>query len=95
MYGRLTRFQIKPEYLNELVARLPQIRGLISQIPRGVANYAFWNEDGSGVAIAVYEDEVAAEAASEQIAAIWGGLAPMLAGPPVMESYSSAESMRT
>ncbi len=94
MFGRITKFQGDPARLDEMVGRIPDIRAGVNQIAGGVANWAMWNDDGSGVAIAVYEDEAAAIAAGPQIQAIWGGLADLLTAPPEVTSYSHAEKTR-
>lgn len=94
MHARITRFQIKPESLSDVVARLPHLREKTSKIPGGVFNYAVWNEDGAGATVAIYESRDAAEAAGPKIAEIWGALADQLAAPPEFESYEYAESMR-
>ena len=94
MYARITRFQIKPESLSDVVDRLPQLREMTSKIPGGLFNYAVWNEDGAGATVAVYESKEAAEAAGPQITEIWGALANHLAAPPVFESYANVQSMR-
>ena len=94
MFGRITHFKGDASRLDEMVSRIPAIRDQISQIAGGIANYAMWNEDGSGVAVAIYEDEAAANAAGPQIQAVWGGLADLLVAPPEILSYSHAERMR-
>jgi len=94
MHARITRFQIRPESLSDVVARLPQMREMTSKIAGGLFNYAVWNGDGSGATIAIYESKDAAEAAGPQIAEIWGALADHLAAPPVFENYEYAQSMR-
>lgn len=94
MHGRITRFNIKAEFIEEVTSRIPQIRTMTSAIPGGVFNYVFWNDDGSGVAVAIYENIQASDAANAQISEIWGGLAPMLSAPPTIEAYANVESMR-
>ena len=59
MYARITKFQSDPAKLEEMVSRIPAIREQIAAID-GVANWAMWNEDGTGMAMAIYEDEAAA-----------------------------------
>ncbi len=94
MFARMTKFQSDPARLEEMVARIPDIRAGVSQISGGVANWAMWNDDGAGYAVAIYEDEAAANAATPQIQAIWGGLADLLTAPPEVTSFSSAEKIR-
>jgi len=94
MHARITRFKIKPEALSSVVEGLPRIREATSKIAGGVANYAVWNDDGTGAAIAIYESEAFAEAARDQIEAIWTGMAEALLEPPVFETYAHAESLR-
>ena len=53
-----------------------------------------WNDDGTGVAIAVYDSEASANAAVPQIQEIWGVLADLLVAPPEIVSYAHAENTR-
>jgi hypothetical protein len=94
MFGRITHFRGDASRLDEMVSRLPAIRDQIAQIEGGLANYAMWNDDGSGVAVALYSDEATANAATPQIQAIWGGLSDLLLAPPEIKSYTHAEQMR-
>ena len=93
MYARITKFQSDPAKLEEMVSRIPAIREQIAAID-GEANWAMWNEDGTGMAMAIYEDEAAANAAMEQIQQVWGGLADLLTAPPEVLSFSNATKMR-
>lgn len=94
MFGRITKFQSDPARLEEMTARIPDIRNATSAINGSVANWAMWNDDGSGVAIAVYDSEAAADAATPQIQAIWGGLSEYLTAPPEVMNYAHAEKTR-
>lgn len=73
---------------------IPGIRDKVSAIEGGIANWAIWNDDGGGMAVAIYESEDAANAAMAQIQAIWGGMAELLMAPPEVMSFTSAENMR-
>ena len=94
MYGRITHFKSDPTRLDEMVGRIPAIREQLRAIEGGVANYAMWNDDGTGVAIAVYDSEASANAAVPHIQSIWGGLADLLVAPPEIVSYAHAENTR-
>ena len=94
MHARITRFKIRPEALNTVVEGLPEVRNAIGKIAGGVANYALWNDDGTGVAIAIYESESFADAARDQIEAIWAGMSQAMLEPPVFDSYTHAENLR-
>ncbi|NNF79075.1 MAG: hypothetical protein HKN05_13690 [Rhizobiales bacterium] len=52
------------------------------------------NDDGTGVAIALYEDEAAANAAVPHIQAVCAGLADFLTAPPEIISYTKAQKNR-
>ncbi len=94
MFVRMTHFQCDPANLSDMVSRIDGIKEQLQDIAGGVQNWAVWNDDGTGVAFAVYEDEAAADAAGGQIQAIWGGLADLLTAPPEVKSYSNAARMR-
>ncbi len=90
MFARITHYQIKPDHIDEMVNQLDQIKSAVQEIQGLVVSYTSWNDDGAGVTAAYYESEAAAEAAVDQIKAIWGGLAEHLAGPPEVKSYATA-----
>ena len=94
MYARMTKFRTTPENVATMEDRIPGIKDHVAKIAGGIANYAVWNEDGTGYAVAIYEDEAAADAATPQIQQIWGGLADLLAEPPEITSYARVEQMR-
>ncbi|MBT8413167.1 MAG: hypothetical protein KJO30_02455 [Boseongicola sp.] len=94
MYGRITHFKGDPARLDGMVGRILAIREQLKAIHGGAANYAMWNDDGTGVAIAVYDSEASANAAVPQIQEIWGVLADFLVAPPEIVSYAHAENTR-
>ena len=89
----MTHFKGDPARLDEMTSRLDEIREKLKAIEGGVANWAVWNDDASGVAFAVYDSE-AAEAATPHIQGVWAGLADLLIAPPDVVSYSTAEKLR-
>ncbi len=95
MHARVTRFQCDAARLDEMVAMIPAVREQVSAISGGTANWAVWNDDGSGMAIAIYESEAAAAAAQPQIQQVWAGLAQLLTAPPEVMAFSNAENMRS
>ena len=81
---------------NDPAAVRPSVEGKREQmmaIPGMVSCQVFWNADGSGVTLAVYESETAANAAAPQIQAIWSDLASILAAPPETVTYSEVINM--
>ena len=94
MYGRVTHFKSDPNRIDEMTGHLPAIRDKLAAIEGGVANWAMWNPDGTGIAVAIYVDETAADAAVPQIQDVWAGIAEFLLAPPEIVSYGHAEKMR-
>jgi hypothetical protein len=90
----MTHFKGDAARLQEMVDRIPAISARVREIEGGIANWAMWNDDGTGVAIAVYESEAAANAATAKIQEIWGGLADLLVAPPEIVSYTHAAKTR-
>lgn len=94
MYGRTTQFKIKPDDLETVVGKIPEIRKHVQTIPGMVYDYVMWNEDGAGTTVAIYESKAASDAAEEHISAIWGGLAPFLAAPPISTKFETVEDLK-
>ena len=65
-------------------------REQVMSVPGIVSCHVAWNEDGSGVTVAVYESEAAAISSAAQIQAIWSDLASLFTAPPETVTYSSA-----
>ncbi|MCY6382863.1 hypothetical protein [Hoeflea prorocentri] len=69
-------------------------REQIMSVPGIVSCHVAWNEDGSGVTVAVYESEAAASASAAQIQAIWSDLGSLFTAPPETVTYSESIEMR-
>ena len=69
-------------------------REQIMSVPGIVSCHVAWNEDGSGVTVAVYASEAAAKASTAQIQAIWSDLASLFTTPPKTVTFSDAIEMR-
>lgn len=93
MYARITTFQMDPSRIDDVTAMMSDIKGKVKAISGIVNTYTMWRDDGAGVTTAIYVDEAAAEAAAEQIQAIWAGLAGALTGAPSVEIYDSVEHL--
>ena len=92
MHARLTTFHMND--VDAAVAQIPGISEKLAAIPGLVRSQVGWNEDGSGVTMTVYESADAAEAAQTMIMGIWGGLMPLLAGPPETKVFGAADVMK-
>lgn len=82
---------------NDTAAVRPAIearREQILSVPGIVSCHVAWNGDGSGVTVAVYESEAAANASTEQIQAIWRDLASLFTASPETVTYSETIEMR-
>lgn len=88
MYARVSRYRMKPERFEEAQALVEQIKPQIQALP-GLRDWKNVGraDDGTGVVIALYDDEAAANAATAAAQEIWGRFADHLAGPPQVEGY--------
>ena len=89
MYARITTYQCDPARLDDLTAKLDEIKAEVKAIPGVVDVYSAWRADGNGVTGAIYESQAAAEAATPQVKAIWANLADLLIGGPNAEAYEN------
>ncbi len=89
MYARVTKFQFDPARLDDLTAKLDNVKAQAQAISGVLSVYSAWRADGDGVTMAIYESQAAAEAAGPQVQEIWAGLADLLLGPPSAETYDS------
>ena len=90
MFTRMTNWKTKETDVEAIQSNVERKRAEILAVPELLALNVVWKEDGSGVTIAVYESEAAANAASTQIQAIWGDLASMFSAQPETATYSKA-----
>lgn len=92
MHLRLTTFHMTD--VDAAIAMIPGISEKLAAIPGLVRSQVGWNDDGAGVTTTVYESAEAADAAQSTIMEIWGGLMPILAGPPETQVFASCEVMK-
>ena len=88
MYVRITKYQVAPSMLDDMVARLDEIGAQLSKISGTLVAYNAWNDDGESVVFGIYESEAAAEAAQPRIREIWGELEGLLVGAPEPQTFS-------
>lgn len=81
MYARLVNFHVKPERRNEAEALLPTVAKKLADIPGLEHVTAVWNDDGTGIYAAFYEDKAAAEAAFNKATELWAGVTEYLIEP--------------
>lgn len=93
MFARITTYQGDPARLDEMIAKMDEIKNQVKAISGVVDVYSVWRADGRGVVTAIYDSQAAAEAATPQVQAIWGGLADLLTGKPESETYDQVEHM--
>ena len=89
MYARVTTFHCNPTQQAAMQSKLEEMKGQFNSLVGVLDIYTAWRSDGSGVAMAIYESQDAAEAASEQVQAIWGDLAQFLTAAPKLETYEN------
>ena len=89
MYVRITTYRCDPSRLDDLTAKLDEVKAQVKAISGVVDAYSAWRADGTGVTAAIYESQAAAEAAASQVQAIWANLAVLLLGPPNAETYEN------
>jgi hypothetical protein len=94
MYARITTYQSNPDKLEEMTAKIDEVKVQIKALSGVVSSYTYWHSDGHGGTTAIYESQAAAEAASEQIKAIWGGMAEFLIAAPSVETYDNVEDLK-
>ena len=88
MHARITRYELKPDRLEEANAIIEQIRPQILQIP-GLKEYlSFRSFDGTrGTAITIYESRAHAEASMQKALQLWVKLTEFLVSTPESEGY--------
>lgn len=93
MFARITNYQGDPARLDDMTAKMGEIKVQVKAISGVVDVYSVWRADGRGVVTAIYDSQASAEAATQQVQAIWGGLADLLTGTPQSETYDNVEHM--
>lgn len=87
MYIRLTTFNAND--MDALVAKVEGMRDEFKSIPGLNSLRSYMNEDGSGIVIAVYDTQAAAEAGAAFSQAIWGKLASLLTALPETKMFAN------
>jgi len=88
MYARVSTYKMKVESFDEAQALIEEIRPQIAALPglREFKNVGR-GSDGTGVVVAIYDDQAAAEAAAPAAGEIWARFADYLTAPPESEGY--------
>ena len=93
MYARITSYTFNTEATDAMVERMEAVKPKVKAV-QGVINvHTCWRDDGTGVTIAIYESQAAADAAMSQVQAIWGELSEFLTSAPTMEAYPNVEHL--
>lgn len=92
MYGRMTAFKAKD--IAAVEAQLEKLGAQSAGFAGQIRSQVIWNADGAGVVMAIYESEAAATEAAKGVAAIWGGLMPLLEGAPETTEFTKAYIMK-
>jgi quinol monooxygenase YgiN len=91
MYARITKYQCDPSRLDEMTAKIDEIKTQVKEISGVVSIYSAWRADGNGITTAIYESQAAADASTAQAQAIWASMADLLVGAPEVETYENVE----
>jgi len=88
VYARVSRYSMKVEAFDEAQALIEEIMPQVAALPglREFKNVGR-GSDGTGVVVAIYDDQAAAEAAAEAAGEIWARFADYLTAPPESEGY--------
>jgi len=93
MYARVTTYQADPARIEELRAKLPEIKEKLEDLDGLEEWYTVWRADGQGVVFTVFEDKETADASLNVVRGIWAGLGGLLKGTPKVEHYDTVETL--
>ncbi|WP_338551068.1 hypothetical protein [Roseovarius phycicola] len=82
MYARITHYQMKPDMVQDAIARLEQMKPAIMGLPGMRQFINTINADGSGCVVALVESREVSDANEEAVAQLWAQFADHLAAPP-------------
>ena len=91
MFARVSDYTCDPAKIDQIEARMPEIKAGIEAIAGVIDVYIVWGADGKGATMAIYESQAAAEAARDQIQAVWAIIADCLTAAPVVRTFDSVE----
>ena len=96
MYLRVTTTQTDPSKRDAAVKELnDSVRKELKKVSGLAACYSAWNENGSGVTVAIYESRERAEGAADHVRAIWSTMGSMLTAPPGVSEYENVIDLKT
>ncbi len=88
MHARITRYELKPDRLQEANALIEKLRPQILQIPGLMEYLSFRSYDGTkGTVITIYESRAHAEASMQKALQLWVKLTEFLVETPESEGY--------
>jgi hypothetical protein len=93
VFARITAIQIQPSRLNDMRDALPALSTRLKAVPGMVECKVCWNDSGQGQVFALYDSPSHAEAASDTIRSVWGGLSHLLAAPPTSSTGTEVHDL--
>lgn len=87
MYARITHYKLKPESIEEAMAKLDALRPEIMAMPGVVRFINTLNDDGTGYVLSVVESKETSEANEGAVQAMWGNFADYLLEMPTPQGY--------
>lgn len=91
MFARVSDYSCDPAKIDQIEARMPEIKAGIEAIAGVIDVYSVWGADGKGVTFAIYESQAAAEAAQDQIQGVWAIIADCLTAAPAVRTFDRVE----
>lgn len=94
MYARVTTYQCDPTKLEEMAAQMAKVKKAVEAIDGILSTYTVWRADGQGVTMSIYASEAAADAAVEQVKAVWTNMASYIVETPQIEAYDNVAHIK-
>jgi len=87
MFARVTHFQMKPDMVQDAIARLDQMKPAIMNLPGLHQFINTINQDGSGCVVALVESKEVSDANEDAVAQLWSQFADHLTAPPEASGF--------
>ena len=87
MYAQLKRFKIKSDQREAALRVRVDVDALIRDVPGLKQHLTLFDEDGTGLVIAIRDDEEPSAEAKTKIAAIWARFADVMETAPERETF--------
>lgn len=89
MFLRISTYKVDPSRINEVDAKVDEVRNILDGLPGLKHASVGRDKDGNAAVIALWESEKAATAAEDTVVKGWSTIGPLVKAPPERRGFDT------